>query len=271
MQGGILELASRPGEGSRFIVTLPFALAQQPETPVSGAVNGSTIPQFTGLHFLYVEDVASNREVMTAILEETGAILDMAETGSEAMQRLNAADYNVALIDLQLPDMDGMELATAIRSLHPALPLIAVTAQTSTATLEECRAAGMVNVVSKPVEPGKLFEAIAQCLRAGPEISTARLEKTFVGNPRRLTRVLATIAEELRVHRRDLERAFAKNDDETIRAVRHKLHSAMEELDLRELRVVLDQLASDSSDAEARARCLELFEETASMLAARVS
>ena len=271
LQGGRLEVASRPGEGARFTVTLPFAPTGG-EAPASRERRDhATDPAFPGRRVLYVEDVASNREVMRAIFEETAAVLETASTGTEAVTALETSSYDLALLDLQLPDTTGIALAKTLRSSHPALPLIAVTAQTGATVVEQCKAAGITSVVSKPVDPGKLFEAMAHAFgdTAPTPLSTTALESIFGSDPERLRCMYATLAEELLVQRGVLEAAFARHDLAAVRAVRHKLHSAVEQLGLHELRTVLVRASSGEAGASVAARCLELLGEAARDLAAR--
>jgi CheY-like chemotaxis protein len=208
---------------------------------------------------------------MAAVLEETGATLKMAATGSGGLQQIDSCRFDLALLDLQLPDMSGTELAQAVRSAHPELPMIAVTAQASTAAVDACHAAGMESVVLKPVEPAELFEAMARALgeKSTPGASTAQLEEIFGANPERLRQMYRLVSDELFAHRRELESAFAGDDLDTIRATRHKLHSAIEQLELRDLREALDQVADGDADDDARDRCLEMLAAAARVLAAK--
>jgi signal transduction histidine kinase/CheY-like chemotaxis protein len=272
LQGGTLELTDRPGGGSRFVVTLPFAESTRALLAQSDAGAERREPLFATRRILYVEDVASNREVMEAIFEETAASLSTTENGADALRALDSAHFDAALLDLQLPDMTGIELARAIRTRHPQLPLIAVTAQTAPAAIEQCRAAGMSEVVSKPVEPSKLFAALARVLEPTaslPALSTHRLEELFAAHPERLGPLLATIRTELDDAHQQLAHAFERDDRVVVRAIRHKLHSAIAQLDLAELGDTLARIVAGENDGALHARCLALLKSASENLARR--
>ncbi|MBP7949814.1 MAG: response regulator [Verrucomicrobiales bacterium] len=261
MQGGSVSLWSRPGEGSRFTVTLPLPSAGTVLAEPSGAMQAS-VPDFRGRRVLYIEDVASNREVMSALLEETGAVLDFAETGAEALDRLDRNLPELALVDLQLPDMTGIELAARIRQRHPALPMLAVTAQAGATVAGECAAAGISGVVLKPIDPVRLHdlmqrhfsphmisaepsEKVAEIAPLEPaESPRKRLFAVFPGQPERVQRVLEALAREFRQHEAALAAAFSKHDAAAVRRLRHQLHSALVQLDLSALHTALDDVVS---------------------------
>jgi two-component system capsular synthesis sensor histidine kinase RcsC len=265
-QGGALEVASKPGEGSRFTVTLPLGRADRATFTSAG---DTRVPVFAGRRVLYVEDVASNREVMAATLADTHAELTMAETGAEALEKLRAGTFDIALIDVQLPDTNGPALARAIRAEWPQLPMIAVTAQVADSAAAECRDAGMRGIVLKPIEPRQLFTEMTQHLDGVIEgaISLDGLAQIFAAQPERLRPMLATIAQEFRVHRAELEAAFAGDDLAQVRRVRHKAHSAIEQLSLTELRAVWTEVAEGNTAL--RPRCLALLDAAARELESR--
>ncbi len=265
MQGGEVSLTSTLGEGSRFAVLLPFRTAAAAAVDAGGA----PAPALRGWRVLYAEDIASNREVMAAILEETGAALVSAETGADALGAAAAQAFTIALVDLQLQDMTGIELARRLREQHPELPILAVTAQCSVKAAEECRAVGIAAVVTKPVDPAKLLQAM---LRAGaparsPDSSATALDDIFRSDPVRHRRVLLAIAQEMREARDTLRSAFSTGDVEAMRATRHKLHSAIEQLGLGELRAALDSAITGNTDANGL--CLALLEAAAGSLDTR--
>ena len=236
LQQGSIEVSSTPGQGSRFVVRLPF----EPATSAAGAAGEEEIvPQFAGCRLLYVEDVASNRDVMAATLDGTGAILSFAENGVEALARLRTTTYDLAMLDVQLPDTTGPELARNIRAQGFDLPLIAVTAQTSPAVIEACIAAGMAGVVTKPLDPRRLFDELSRQLKREPApVSLKTLREIFAERPEHLGPMLESLSSEFRNYHRELERAFANDDLAAVRRVRHQAHSAIEYLDLAELRSV---------------------------------
>lgn len=243
-QGGSLTVRSSPGQGTCFTVTLPLP-AEGADSP---GIPGGPIPaapDLSGLRILYVEDVLSNCEVMAAILEETGAVLDCANTGTAGLEKVRNEAWDVVLLDLQLPDATGIDLARRILESHPALPVIAVTAQAGSAVRVECEAAGMVAVVLKPVEPDQLFSAIRQSTAANFEVpSLEALESIFGNRPDKYRAVLASLGEEFSAHAEALSGAVRERDATALRALRHRMHTALVQLRLSRLGADLDALAA---------------------------
>jgi len=243
-QGGQLTLESEAAKGATFTVRLPYPKASGAELP-EAASPGAELHR--GMRILYVEDVPSNQQVMALTLAESGCQLVCASSGSEAIRILETADgqsFDLALLDLQLPDMAGNELAEILRRSHPQLPLVAVTAQASEATARRCREAGMREVVLKPYSAEALYAAIAAACQ--PEIA-AGLETLHPGNPARSRALATTMARELQAAAREL-RAIDPQEEwgvaaHRIRRVRHKLTTAVATFQLTRLGTALDQLA----------------------------
>jgi PAS domain S-box-containing protein len=139
-----------------------------------------------GARVLLVEDNEFNQEVAAELLKEAGLLVDIAENGAVALERLQAASddaYQLVLMDMQMPVMDGLTATRAIRQMprFAALPIVAMTANVLAAEREKCFEAGMNDHVAKPVDPPALFAAIARWVkpRAGlaPEfVQTALLQ-----------------------------------------------------------------------------------------------
>jgi signal transduction histidine kinase/DNA-binding response OmpR family regulator len=252
MQGGLLGVESRVGEGSRFTVTLPMPVAEGAEADAGAeTVVASSL---RGRRVLYVEDTPSNREVMAALIAETEAELVLAGTVAEGMEKLRAEPCDVVLVDLQLPDASGFDFAHEALAMRPHLPIIAVTAQTDEETRDACIAAGMMDVVVKPVEPARLFATLAKCFAGTHADSSMRaaLSALFRGEPARVERVAQAMSVEFLAARAPVE----NGDIEARRRVRHQLHSAVHQLNLEELRLQLDRLAAGESDADLIAACV---------------
>ena len=123
---------------------------------------------FSGHTLLIAEDVEINREIMAAILEETGAAMDFAETGKAAVELFEKQPerYSLILMDIQMPEMDGYEAAQVIRALDAGVPIVAMTANVFREDVEHCLAAGMNDHLGKPIDTNELFGKINQYLTA---------------------------------------------------------------------------------------------------------
>jgi CheY-like chemotaxis protein len=117
------------------------------------------------------DDEAINRLVLEEILTEYGAEVIMVSNGQEAVERVisdGAEAFDVVLMDLQMPEMDGFEATRRILELAPDLPIIAQTAHAFPEEREKCFAAGMVNHIAKPIEPEVLGKMILEQLATKP-------------------------------------------------------------------------------------------------------
>ncbi|SCY87703.1 hybrid sensor histidine kinase/response regulator [Desulfoluna spongiiphila] len=123
--------------------------------------------EFSGLSVLLVEDNPINRMVATEMLQGSGALIDTAECGTEAVEKVKAQRYDVVLMDIQMPQMDGFQATRAIRNdlKRISLPIIAMTAHAMYGDREKCLAAGMNDYISKPIDRTRLFSAIRKNTR----------------------------------------------------------------------------------------------------------
>ncbi len=126
-----------------------------------------------GLRVLLAEDDPINRQIAQELLAGQGVSLDLAANGREAVElvknKKRSELYDVILLDLQMPVMDGFEAAAAIRQLEPQLPLIAFTAHAMVEERQRCLDAGMNGHIAKPIEPEELFRVLARCRMQGFE------------------------------------------------------------------------------------------------------
>ena len=166
IMGGSLEAASAPGEGSLFTLQLPLPVVEAPrERAVAPAVEAEaeTGPRLAGLRVLAAEDVETNRFILQDLLEREGAEVSFAVNGRKALERLEAAGaaaFDVVLMDVQMPVMDGYQATRGVKALAEGLPVIGLTAHALAEARERCLAAGMVDHVTKPVDGDRLVAAI---------------------------------------------------------------------------------------------------------------
>jgi CheY-like chemotaxis protein/HPt (histidine-containing phosphotransfer) domain-containing protein len=165
LMDGEISVESTPGQGSKFVVTLPLALAP--------AVNAShvrdaagTSAGLRGARILVVDDYPLNQEIVQAYLTQAGCQVELASDGAEALLRLSQRDYNAVLMDCQMPVMDGYEATRQIRRnlRWKKLPVIAMTANVMQGDREKCLAAGMSDFLPKPVELEDLLAMLANWL-----------------------------------------------------------------------------------------------------------
>ena len=106
-----------------------------------------------------------NQLLIRIILEDFGVEVDMADNGKLAIEKLKTTPYDIILMDLQMPEMNGFEATAYIRNqLKSNIPIIALTADVTTVDVEKCKAAGMNDYISKPIDEKLLYEKIIQYL-----------------------------------------------------------------------------------------------------------
>ncbi len=208
-----------------------------------------------GSRVLLVEDNELNREVAIGLLEDAHLSIDQAENGAIAVQRILKCDYDLVLMDMQMPVMDGITATKAIRSnpRFASLPILAMTANAMDRDREMCLAAGMNDHLAKPIDPDKLFGALLQWIRPRaataaasaastsvsashasaapgdlviPGIDTATALKRTGGNRKRYESLLQRFADSQSHALDDIRAALAVNDVPTAQRLAHSLKGA---------------------------------------------
>ena len=171
-QGGIITVKSKLKKGSTFSFVLPFF-----KTKILTESEKESIElneELKNMKVLVVEDIALNQLLMKTLLDDFGFKHEIAGNGKIAIEKLKNNVFDVILMDLQMPEMNGFEAAKYIRSeLNLQIPIIALTADVTTADLERCTAAGMNDYISKPIDERLLYNKIAVLLKKTSRTSSA--------------------------------------------------------------------------------------------------
>jgi two-component system CheB/CheR fusion protein len=158
-QGGTVKVKSKIGEGSTFSFILSFQKTS--EKPVSKTETLYLDKEIKGLKVLVVEDIALNQLLMKTLLDDFGFEWDMAANGKIAIEKLKTGDYDIILMDLQMPEMNGFEATEYVRTtLKSNIPIIALTADVTTVDLDKCKAVGMNDYIAKPIDEKLLYSKI---------------------------------------------------------------------------------------------------------------
>jgi CheY-like chemotaxis protein len=174
LMGGDVGVDSTPGVGSTFWITMRFGKSNVawdgrglPVTPVAVSAEELLIRNCQNCRILLAEDDPINREIALELLGETlGLSVDVAENGALAVTMAERSAYDLILMDMQMPEMDGLQATRAIRRLPQCAetPIVAMTANAFAEDRELCLDAGMNDHVSKPVNPEKLYAAVLKWL-----------------------------------------------------------------------------------------------------------
>jgi CheY-like chemotaxis protein len=169
LQGGTVKVKSKVDKGSTFSFALDFEKAKGQTGPVEDLSQESTTKValrragIKNVKILVVEDIALNQLLMKTLLDDFGFEFDMADNGKIAIEKLEKNQYDVILMDIKMPEMNGLDATAYIRNeMKIKTPIIAVTADVTTANVEKCRVFGMDDYLSKPIDEKLLFNKILQ-------------------------------------------------------------------------------------------------------------
>lgn len=295
MMVGTIWLESELGCGSTFSFTVCLknfvnTAAIDQDTPA-----GNYQPQggeFQDINLLLVEDSLINQRVAFEMLRAAGLKVQTALNGKEALAQLGKRDFDIVLMDVQMPEMDGLEATRHIREKLklPQIPIIAMTAHAMKGDRQKCLAAGMNDYVAKPIDPKQLFDALRRNLEIETSDSRAlnELDNKTIDNPERIPgipvpaevlnveeglerlggdlQLYLTIIEEFRSHHADscgqFKALITAGDYEEAARVAHTLKGAsgsIAAVKVAKLSAVLEQACLDK-DPEAIDTCLPTIE-----------
>jgi len=239
--GGDIWLTSEPGAGSTFFVTLPFARAEAEAAPAKSL---ETPSQGRSLHVLLAEDTPANVVIAQAFLGRLGHSFRHAHDGEEALEILRHESFDLVLMDVEMPRMDGLEATRRLRAgeageHNRAVPVLAMTAHALASFRDKCAKAGMNGFVPKPVSFHELAEILSGESAGDPQARSGdapsprtdlvdlRTSLDLLGGHRELfEEVLDTYLAELPVKRQAMRQALEQGDMTGLRLIAHSLKSS---------------------------------------------
>lgn len=162
MMSGYIDVKSKEGRGSEFSFTIPMKVSDEQTSSSIDVANFEQVP----LSILLVEDNQINQLVASKIFETLGYFVDIADNGAEAIEKANTKAYDIIFMDIQMPEVDGLQATKAIlshyKNLHSAPVIVAMTANAMKEDEEECHRVGMKDFISKPFTIDALRSTIAR-------------------------------------------------------------------------------------------------------------
>lgn len=175
LMGGQVGVNSTLGEGSEFWFTARLGVSAR--TPAArlhrtGGQTSQAAKALAGIRVLLAEDNPLNQQVACELLQEVGVVMEVVGNGRLAVQRAQQEHFDAILMDMQMPEMDGLDATRTLQALPgwKNTPIIAMTANAMSADRQRCKDAGMVDFVAKPIEPMHLFETLLRWVRPEAEM-----------------------------------------------------------------------------------------------------
>ncbi len=169
-------LQSQKGKGSTFVLQIDAGLPIRKSVELLPAPvpvdHFPSLSKLSGLNVLLVDDAADNRFLITRFLQLSGATVDSAENGRKALERMEEEDFDIVLMDIEMPEMNGLEATRRLRSMQYSGPVLALTGRAMPAEIEECMEAGFDGHLVKPVDRDLLIQSVMQWTMANRDVST---------------------------------------------------------------------------------------------------
>lgn len=259
LQGGTIDLESELGKGTSFMVKLPYTIVEHSDNDYQNNEVENNLSLDTVMNVLVVEDNPINQMIIQKILHDWGAITHMANNGLEAVEMIRISTYDIVLMDIEMPELNGYEATKAIRSLNAqgaTVPIMAMTAHASSTEKEKCKAAGMDDYMSKPFNQddlkrtllrltGREYKINSPCENSStsevynsiPEQKLTNLDslKAMSDDAEFIRDFIVLFLENMPESISKLQEAIASKDWNTISQIAHKIKPSMSYLGMKDM------------------------------------
>lgn len=238
-QGGSIKVISKEGEGTTFSFRLTFEKTTTNAEEETEILAVDKIGK--NIKILVVEDIPLNQLLMKTLLDDFGFECDIAKNGKIAIEKMKINSYDLVLMDLQMPKMNGFEATEYIRKkMNSNIPIIALTADVTTVDLDKCKSVGMNDYIAKPVDERLLYNKIVSIIRQALDknnkeikndiipqmqkcINLGYLESRTKSNPKLMTEMIAAYTQQTPTLVEAMKEGIQNNDWELLRASAHKM------------------------------------------------
>lgn len=266
LMGGEIIVQSRKNHGTTIILTLRFVKGNYESLPVKEAITVDTT-LLKGKKILVADDNEMNRLVATHILVQYEVATDEAKDGKEAIDKLKTQQFDAVLMDVQMPEMDGVEAAAIIReSISKTLPVIALTAMALKGDDKKLLQSGMTDYVSKPFNEKQLLQVLTRNLQAAsaedafPLYDLGILNGIANGNKSFVAKMIGVFLQQGPSSVAEIKEAYQKNDVTTVKKIAHRLKPSIDNMGIASIKDVIRQIESyelSISGSEALAKLIQ--------------
>jgi PAS domain S-box-containing protein len=266
--GGSIDVSSKLGKGSTFKVVLPLKIVHEDKIAIRDEAFDAFARDMQNIKILYAEDVASNQFLMKGYADLWKFELDIASNGEETLKLFIENDYDVVLLDLQMPVLDGFQTAKRIREIDSLnkkqTPILAVTGDISETTILALSDSGMDDYISKPINPKIMIEKIQEMLREEKTGTYAdhqqETESTCDSNelinfvdvdylygevPTQYVKLINLLLNEFKSYRVNMTKALKEESFDEFRQVRHSMRSNMRLLHMHKMEKLVDKIRDE--------------------------
>lgn len=270
LQGGTMSVTSEFGNGSVFMFTLPFKKTEKKF--VNTQINYSTvdIEQLSNLNILVVEDNPINIKFIESLFSNYRIEAEIAENGKIAIAKIKKDKYDLILMDIEMPEMNGYETTSIIRhELNSNVPIIAMTAHAMAGEQDKCIAFGMNDYISKPVNANLLFEKMILAISTHQSSTTKEIKPKRVinldfliqsfGDKKEVMRgTIDVFLEQFPADIEMLEEGVKEKDYIKIKSYAHKMKSTVSLVGMGEVELILVEMEKLSVEKKDMDRIIEL-------------